>query len=168
MLLGTLVLAAAVGLLLKSRDGRIRVPTGAGAPAGAGVRTGALADEAGRSVPARALPAPVAGALDPASAVTLVQISTTFCAPCRHTRAILSALAGKTEGLHHVDLDVTEQPEVAQALSVLRTPTTLALTPDGRELLRVGGVPKGAELLTALEPHLPGTAARRGDPGPRS
>jgi hypothetical protein len=37
---------------------------------------------------------------------------------------------------------------------VLRTPTTLALTADGRELLRVGGVPKGSTLVDALRPHL--------------
>jgi thiol-disulfide isomerase/thioredoxin len=140
VLLGTLVVAVAAGLVLKARNGRVR----AAKPAAI----------------TRPLPAPVADALDPASAVTLVQISTTFCAPCRHTRVILSALAEKTDGLHHVDLDVTEQPEVAQALSVLRTPTTLALAPDGRELLRVGGVPKGPELLAALQPHLVGTDAR--------
>jgi thiol-disulfide isomerase/thioredoxin len=132
VLLATLVVAVVAGVLLRARNGRVR--------------------SAKREL--RELPGPVADALDPASAVTLVQISTTFCAPCRHTRAILSALAEDTPGLHHVDLDVTDQPEVAQALSVLRTPTTLALTADGRELLRVGGVPKGPALLEALQPHL--------------
>ncbi|HWD02220.1 MAG TPA: thioredoxin family protein [Amycolatopsis sp.] len=132
VLLATLVVAVAAGFLLRARNGRVR----AAKPA------------------TRELPAPVADALDPASAVTLVQISTTFCAPCRHTRAILSALAKDTPGLHHVDLDVTDQPDVAHALSVLRTPTTLAMTADGRELLRIGGVPKGPELLEALQPHL--------------
>ncbi|WP_037353954.1 TlpA family protein disulfide reductase [Amycolatopsis orientalis] len=134
VLLATLVVATAAGLVLRARNGRIR----AAKPA----------------VQGRPLPAPVAAALDPESAVTLVQISTTFCTPCRHTRAILSSLAEKTDGLHHVDLDVTDRPEVAQALSVLSTPTTLALDPEGRELLRVGGVPKGPELLEALRPHL--------------
>ncbi|MEU7789341.1 thioredoxin family protein [Amycolatopsis sp. NPDC049159] len=132
VLAATLVAAAAVGVLLKARNGRVR--------------------EAKPAV--RELPGPVAAALDPASAVTLVQISTTFCAPCRHAKAVLAPLAERTDGLHHVELDVTNQPEVAQSLSVLRTPTTIALTPDGRELLRVGGVPKGPELLAALQPHL--------------
>lgn len=132
VLVATLVAAVAAGALLKARNGRVRdaKPT------------------------ARELPAPVADVLDPASAVTLVQISTTFCAPCRHAKAVLAPLAERTAGLHHVELDVTNQPEVAQSLSVLRTPTTIALTPDGRELLRVGGVPKGPELLDALRPHL--------------
>lgn len=132
VLVATLVAAVAAGVLLRARNGRVR-----------------------EAKPAtRELPAPVTAALDPASAVTLVQISTTFCAPCRHAKAVLGHLADRTDGLHHVELDVTNQPEVAQSLSVLRTPTTIALTPDGRELLRVGGVPKGPELLEALRPHL--------------
>ena len=142
VLVAVLVAGVAAGLLLKARNGRVRV-------AKPGPPTGAEAAESGRE-----LPGPVAAALDPASAVTLVQISTTFCAPCRHAKAVLEPLAERTDGLHHVELDVTNQPEVAQSLSVLRTPTTIALTPDGRELLRVGGVPKGPELLDALRPHL--------------
>ncbi len=133
VLLAVVVVATAVGLLLKARNGRVRDA---------------------KPAPAGELPGPVTDVLDPASAVTLVQISTTFCAPCRHAKAVLEPLAGRTDGLHHVELDVTNQPEVAQSLSVLRTPTTIALTPDGRELLRVGGVPKGPELLAALRPHL--------------
>ena len=139
VLVATLVAALAAGALLKARNGRVRV-------------AGPARD--GDAGPARELPGPVADALDPASAVTLVQISTTFCAPCRHAKAVLGSLAERTDGLHHVELDVTNQPEVAQSLSVLRTPTTIALTPDGRELLRVSGVPKGPELLEALRPHL--------------
>lgn len=131
VLLGVLVLGGVAGALLRARNGRIRAAK-SGAPT---------------------LPGRVSAALAP-EGVTLVQISTTFCAPCRHTRAILSALAEKTDGLTHVDLDVTETPEVAQALSVLRTPTTLALTADGREVFRVGGVPRGQDLLEALKPHL--------------
>ncbi len=131
VLLGVLVLGGVAGALLQARNGRVR---------------------AARSS-ASTLPERVSAALAP-EGVTLIQISTTFCAPCRHTRVILSALAEKTDGLTHVDLDVTETPEVAKALSILRTPTTLALTPDGREVFRVGGVPRGQDLLEALKPHL--------------
>jgi len=132
VLLGVLVLGGVAGALLQARNGRIR---------------------AAKAADVAKLPERVSATLAP-EGVTLVQISTTFCAPCRHTRVILSALAEKTDGLTHVDLDVTETPEVAQALSILRTPTTLALTPDGREVFRVGGVPRGQELLEALKPHL--------------
>jgi thiol-disulfide isomerase/thioredoxin len=100
------------------------------------------------------LPGPLRELVDPASRVTLLQISTTFCTPCRHTRILLSDLAGKTEGLRHVDFDATEHPEIATSIGVLRTPTTLAVDAEGVELMRIGGVPKRDTLLAALRPHL--------------
>ena len=136
--LGALVVASAVGWWFKARNGRI---TRRAAP--------------GADAPVQQLPGVVRAALDPTAPVTLVQISTTFCAPCRHTKALLSQLADRTDGLRHVELDVTDQPAVATDLGVLRTPTTLALTPAGAELLRIGGVPRRDELLAALRPHLP-------------
>lgn len=129
VLVGTLVLATVTGLVMKARDGRVRAAEAAD------------------------LPADVRSVLAPAG-VTLVQLSTTFCAPCRHTRVLLSDLASRTDGLHHTELDLTQRPELARELSVLRTPTTLAIDDSGKELLRVGGVPKRDELLTALQPHL--------------
>lgn len=130
VLIGTLVLASAAGLALRARDGRLR-----------------------EKPVARELPADVRDGLAPAG-VTLVQLSTAFCAPCRHTRVLLADLASHTDGLHHTELDLTARPDLARELSVLRTPTTLAIDEHGTELLRVGGVPKRAALLDALRPHL--------------
>jgi thiol-disulfide isomerase/thioredoxin len=129
VLVGTLVLATVVGLVLKARNGRVRV------------------------APASELPADVQALVEPAG-VTLVQLSTTFCAPCRQARVLLSDLAARTDGLHHTELDLTDRPDLARELSVLRTPTTLAVDGRGVEILRVGGVPKRDELLAALTPHL--------------
>ena len=129
-LLGALAVAGAIGVLLKVREGRIS-----------------------RAKDSIDLPAPVRDLLAPG--VTLVQLSTTFCAPCRHAKVILRDLADRTDGLTHAELDVTDLPDVAAQLGVLRTPTTLALTADGVEVLRVGGVPKRDTLLAALQPHLP-------------
>jgi thiol-disulfide isomerase/thioredoxin len=134
VVLGTLALGSVAGVVLRARNGRVRAARPASAK--------------------QALPGQVTDVLDPAAGVTLVQISTTFCAPCRQAKAVLSSLASGTDGLRHVELDVTDQPEVAQALGILRTPTTVAFAADGRELLRIGGVPKGAEVLDALRPHL--------------
>lgn len=130
VLVGTLVLATVIGLVMKARNGRVRSAGTSGLPADI-----------------QALVAPVG--------VTLVQLSTTFCAPCRHARALLSDLAARTDGLHHTELDLTDRPDLARELSVLRTPTTLAVDGDGTEILRVGGVPKRDELLAALKPRLP-------------
>jgi thiol-disulfide isomerase/thioredoxin len=130
VLIGTLVLASVAGLAMRARNGRVR-----------------------ETATARLLPAAVRDALAPGG-VTLVQLSTTFCAPCRHTRVLLADLASRTDGLHHAELDLTERPDLARELSVLRTPTTLAIDERGTELLRVGGIPKREALLAALRPHL--------------
>lgn len=135
VLLGALAVAGALAWLLQAREGRIKA-TASGSPSDG-------------------LPEPVRAALAAAPTVTLVQVSTTFCAPCRHARAVLSRLADTTSGLAHVELDVTDTPEVATSLGVLRTPTTVAFTSDGVELLRVGGVPRRDTLIDALRPHLP-------------
>lgn len=132
VLLGTLVLASVAGLVLRARNGRVRT-------------TGA----------AVTLPADVREVVHPEAPVTLVQLSTTFCAPCRQARTVLSDLASATAGVHHAEVDLTHRPDLARALSVLRTPTTLAVDAGGRELLRVGGVPNRTVLLDALRPHLP-------------
>jgi len=129
VLVGTLVLATVAGLVLKARNGRVRESVVSG------------------------LPEDIRAMVRPAG-VTLVQLSTTFCAPCRHTRVLLSDLAARTEGLHHAELDLTDRPDLARELSVLRTPTTLAVDGRGTEILRVGGVPKRDQLLAALQPHL--------------
>ena len=136
VLIGTLVLAGVAGLALRSRDGRIRGVDKAPAPEGPG------------------LPEDVRRVLGPDAAVTLVQLSTTFCAPCRHARVLLADLASRTDRLHHAELDLTHRPDLARALSVMRTPTTLAVDARGTELLRVGGVPNRDTLLDALRPHL--------------
>lgn len=89
-----------------------------------------------------------------ATRVTLLQLSTTFCAPCRHTRILLSDLAERTPGLRHVEVDLTDHPEWSTPLGVHRTPATLVLDDVGRELFRVMGVPRRDELMAALRPHL--------------
>jgi thiol-disulfide isomerase/thioredoxin len=131
-LFGAVAAVTAIGLVLHVRDGRVR-----------------------QAKPAVHLPDQVSDLLDPDTPVTLVQVSTTFCANCRQTRALLEDLAGRTEGLRHVELDVTDLPEVAAELGVLRAPTTLALDASGAELLRVGGLPRRDRLIAALRPYLP-------------
>jgi thiol-disulfide isomerase/thioredoxin len=138
VLLGALVLAGVAGWWLRVRNGQVRVTNSA--------------------IPADGLPDPIRAALDPAAAVTLVQLSTTFCASCRQAGKLLTTFAAEIPGVSHIELDVTDEPAVATKVGVMRTPTTLALAADGSELLRVGGVPKRDTLLDALRPHLPALA----------
>lgn len=136
MVLVVLVLAAAVGLALRARAGRVRTaePVDDGGQ-GSGWTLGGLSPE-------------------PDDRVLLLQLSSTFCGPCRQTAAQLSDLAAQETGLRHVEIDVAQHPETARSLRVMRTPTTVAFARDGRELLRVSGVPRRRELLDALDTEL--------------
>lgn len=148
VLLAALVVAGVAGWWLRTSNGRIRVSSTTASPAAA----------TGSTTAADALPGPIRAALDPSAAVTLIQLSTTFCASCRQAGKLLTGFAADTDGVAHVELDVTDEPSVATKVGVMRTPTTLALAADGTELLRVGGVPRRDALLDALRPHLPASA----------
>ncbi|GAA4797763.1 thioredoxin family protein [Actinomycetospora chlora] len=129
VLVVVLVVATAIGLVLQRRAGRVRASTAPSTAPGwdlAGVGPGT--DDR----------------------VLLLQLSSPICTPCDRTREQLTALADEHDGLRHVDVDIAERPEVARALHVMRTPTTVAFDRHGTELLRVGGVPRRADLLAAL------------------
>jgi thiol-disulfide isomerase/thioredoxin len=113
----------------------------------AGVETGAGGDSvlAGTSYDARR-----------GERATLLQFSSAFCAPCRATRRILADVAGTVPGVTHVEVDAEHHLDLVRALGVLRTPTTLLLDADGRELTRATGAPRTGQVLAALESGLAG------------
>ena len=129
--LAALIVATLVGLFWRSRQGRVRA--------------------ARRK--ATALPEPVLRQVDGA-AVTLLQLNSPICARCPQARAVLGELADATPGVTHAQLDLAEHPELAGELGVRATPTTLVFSPEGEELFRVAGIPRRADLLNALQPHL--------------
>lgn len=81
---------------------------------------------------------------------TLLQFSSAFCAPCRATRRILADVAAGVPGVAHLDVDAEHHLDVVRRLGILRTPTTLILGPDGRELGRASGTPTRATVLAVL------------------
>jgi thiol-disulfide isomerase/thioredoxin len=137
--------ALGIGLAWRAREGRVRVRKTSTRGSGEESVFEGLPEELQQRLSA-----------DPKddAQVTLLQLSTTFCAPCRHTRILLDNFAQHTDGVRHVEVDLTHHPEWSTPLRVHRTPTTLALDSTGRELFRVGGVPRRDELATALRPHL--------------
>lgn len=135
VVVAVLVVATIVGLVVRARSGRVRT-------------TAATAATAGWSL-ARVVP-------EPDDRVLLLQLSSPICTPCRQTAAQLTELAAAQPGLRHVEVDVGDDPAVASELHVMRTPTTIAFARDGRELLRVSGVPRRRELLEALDRELTG------------
>ncbi|WP_433870498.1 TlpA family protein disulfide reductase [Saccharopolyspora sp. CA-218241] len=135
VLLAAVLVTAVLGLAHRARQGGIRPPKGGGA---------SVLD----------LPAELRERLDGEARVTLLQLSTTFCAPCRHTRVLLDDLARRTDGLRHVEVDLAHHPEWSTTLRVHTTPTTLVLDSGGEELFRIGGVPRRDALAEALRPLL--------------
>ncbi len=81
---------------------------------------------------------------------TLVQFSTSFCAPCRATRRILGEVAGMVDGVAHVEIDAESRLDLVRRLDVRRTPTVLVLGPDGRIARRASGQPRKADVIAAL------------------
>ncbi|MBA8816457.1 thiol-disulfide isomerase/thioredoxin [Microbacterium halimionae] len=75
------------------------------------------------------------------TSATLLQFSTLSCGRCPGMHRTLSALANDSSGVNHLDIDVTERPDIAQHFHVVQTPTTLILDSNGMIRTRFGGVP---------------------------
>jgi thiol-disulfide isomerase/thioredoxin len=81
---------------------------------------------------------------------TLVQFSSTFCAPCRSTRHVLERAAATASGVTHVDLDVADHLALGERLAIDVTPTVLVLDAAGRVVRRATGVPTLAHVRAAI------------------
>jgi thiol-disulfide isomerase/thioredoxin len=129
LIVGIAVLAAATvfGLARRRSDGRQRRP--AGQPRRL---TGA---DLGHPLGERA---------------TLLQFSSSLCAPCRATRQVLADIAGSTDGVTHVEIDVADRVDLVRVLDVRRTPTMFLLGPDGQVASRASGAARREEVLAAL------------------
>ena len=147
VLIGVLVAASVGGLVLRLRSGRVRPSRRAGSPSGES--TAELGAEAGSAWSHLGV-----GPVSAQDRVLLLQLSSPVCTPCRQTASVLFDLVGRTTGLRHIEVDVSDRPDLASTLRVMRTPTVIAFDSSGRELLRVHGVPRVPELLDALEPAL--------------
>ena len=128
--LGLIAVSTIVGLIWKSRTGRVA--------------------QAGRGSAEIVRPADVGADAPFGDRATLLQFSTEFCAYCPATRRVLGGLADANDGVEHVDIDLTHSPELAQRFRVLQTPTTLLLDGGGAVRARIGGAPRRAELEASL------------------
>jgi thiol-disulfide isomerase/thioredoxin len=81
---------------------------------------------------------------------TLLQFSSAFCAPCRATRQLLADVAGRGDGIVHVEIDVAARTDLARQLDVRRTPTVFVLRPGGQIARRASGLPRRAEVAAAV------------------
>ena len=130
---GLVALATVAGLLWQALDGRRRRGSGQ------------------RVRPADvALPADAFGARG-----TLLQFSTAFCTRCPATRRVLGEAAGRTAGIRHAEVDLTERADLASRFQVLQTPTTLVLDARGSVRARFGGAPRPADVTAVLAELVP-------------
>jgi thiol-disulfide isomerase/thioredoxin len=131
VVLALVAVAAVAGLLWRRSSGRVRTTT------------------PGPSVPAVA--SEDLGAARLGERATLLQLSTEYCAPCRSTARVLTAIAAERPGVTHVEVDLGDRPDLARRFGVLQTPTTLLLDSTGAVRARIAGAARPAEASRAVE-----------------
>ena len=138
MVAAVLVLATAAAYVLRRRDGRLK-----------GTRQQPLTvTELGQPLGTRA---------------TLLQFSSSFCAPCRAARQLLADVAARDAGVAHVEIDVADRLDLVRLLDVRRSPTVFVLGPQGQITRRASGLPRRDEVLAAVALATIGPAAGRGE-----
>ncbi len=182
VLVGAVVVAAALGTVMHARDGRFRHARGRPVAA-AGEPVVAVAEPAGADGPSRvvdSVEAPESGGAVVAAGglraelaalgevlgerATLLQFSTAFCAPCRSTRQVLAGVAALVPGVRHVEVDAEAHLDLVRRLAVRRTPTVLIVDASGREVRRASGAPPTRQAVFAtLAQIVPADGTKRAD-----
>ncbi|BBZ41653.1 thioredoxin family protein [Mycobacterium conspicuum] len=89
---------------------------------------------------------------------TVVHFSAPWCGPCDRVRRVVGEvcadLGDPGSPVAHVEIDLDANPAAARRFSVLSLPTTLIFDVNGQQRFRASGVPKSADLRSALEPLL--------------
>ncbi|WP_433681229.1 thioredoxin family protein [Nocardia sp. CA-119907] len=137
ILLVMVLAAIAVGVALRRRDGKLRANETE--PSTESARTELLA----------------AVGVD-SSGPAVLHFSADWCGPCAAVRKVVAGvtedLAGSPRPPLDIEIDIDAEPALAKELNVLSLPTTFVFDIEGRERFRISGVPKSADLRTALAP----------------
>jgi len=88
------------------------------------------------------------------SGPTIVHFSAPWCGPCDRVRRVVGQVCEDMGDVAHLEIDLDANPATARRFSVLSLPTTLIFDVDGRQRYRASGVPKAADLRSALQPLL--------------
>jgi thiol-disulfide isomerase/thioredoxin len=134
-----LALATVAGLVFRRRDGRFAT---ASRPAAADQALSGA--ELGQPLGSRA---------------TLLQFSSSFCAPCRAARQLLADVAARDAGVTHMEIDVADRLDLVRRLDIRRTPTVFVLGPQGQVTRRASGLPRREDVVAAVALATGGPAA---------
>ena len=85
---------------------------------------------------------------------TVVHFSAVWCGPCAGVRQVVNQVVADLPSVAHVEIDMDANPAAARRLSVLSLPTTFIFDKHGYQRYRASGVPKAADLRSALVPLL--------------
>jgi thiol-disulfide isomerase/thioredoxin len=85
---------------------------------------------------------------------TIVHFSAVWCGPCAGVRRVVDQVCTDMRDVAHIEIDMDANPAAARKLSVMSLPTTFIFDAQGRQRYRTAGVPKAADLRSALEPLL--------------
>lgn len=140
ILVAVLLVGAVIGILARRREGRVRNAPAAKATAPEDTQRTALLAAAG------------VGAAQPA----VLHFSAEWCGPCAAVRRVVGGvvadLAETQAPPRDIEVDIDAEPALARELNVLSLPTTFVFDAEGRERFRISGVPKTADLRSALVP----------------
>lgn len=126
VLLAVVAVATGLGLVYRHRAGRVRAVAGREL-----VRPEEIGAPLGRDV-------------------TLVQVSTEFCARCPAARRLLGELAAAVPGTRFVEVPAERFPAFVERFNVLATPTVFVLDAAGRVVRRANSLPTRADVLAAI------------------
>jgi thiol-disulfide isomerase/thioredoxin len=85
---------------------------------------------------------------------TIVHFSADWCGPCAGVRRVVDEVCADLPGVAHVEIDMDANPAAARQLSVISLPTTFIFDANGQQRYRTSGVPKAADLRSAVLPLL--------------
>lgn len=74
--------------------------------------------------------------------ITFLQFSSEFCSQCVQTARVYRDLEQHSEGILHIEVDITNRLDLAKKFNILQTPTTLVLDASGRVTSRISGATK--------------------------
>lgn len=81
--------------------------------------------------------------------ITVKKFSGTWCAPCKVLAPIMQEVKHDISGVHFMDIDVDDSPEITAKYGVRSVPTVV-IEKDGTEVARFAGVQSKLTYVNAI------------------